>query len=52
MKKITTLLFAITCLAIAANATVTINVRTTTGEPPISMHGEMQEGSMAIGLAR
>ena len=34
MKKITTLLFAITCLAIAANATVTINVRTTTGEPP------------------
>lgn len=34
MKKITTLLFAITCLAIAANATVTINVRTNTGDAP------------------
>lgn len=34
MKKITTLLIALACLAIAANATVTINVRTTTSEPP------------------
>lgn len=34
MKKITTLLIALACLAITANATVTINVRTTTGEPP------------------
>lgn len=34
MKKITTLLIAIVCLAITANATVTVNVRTSTGEPP------------------
>ncbi|MBP5687412.1 MAG: starch-binding protein [Muribaculaceae bacterium] len=34
MKKITTLLIALFCVAIAANATVTINVRTTTGDAP------------------
>lgn len=34
MKKITTLLIALFCVAIAANATVTVNVRTSTGEPP------------------
>ena len=34
MKKITTLLLAIAFLAISANATVTINVRTTTGDAP------------------
>ena len=34
MKKITTLLFALACVAIAANATVTVNVRTSTGDAP------------------
>ena len=34
MKKITTLLISLACLAITANATVTVNVRTSTGEPP------------------
>ncbi|MBR5639607.1 MAG: starch-binding protein, partial [Muribaculaceae bacterium] len=34
MKKITTLLISLVCVAIAANATVTINVRTTTGDAP------------------
>ena len=34
MRKITTLLIAIVCVALAANATVTINVRTTTGDAP------------------
>ena len=34
MKKITTLLITLACLAITANATVTVNVRTSTGEPP------------------
>jgi len=34
MKKITTLLFALACVAIAANATVTVNVRTNTGDAP------------------
>ncbi len=34
MKKITTLLLAIACMAISASAAVTINVRTTTGDAP------------------
>ena len=34
MKKITTLFLTLACLAITANATVTINVRTSTGEAP------------------
>ncbi len=34
MKKITTLLIALACVAMAANATVTINVRTSTGTAP------------------
>ena len=34
MKKITTLLISLACVAIAANATVTINVRTSTGDAP------------------
>ena len=34
MKKITTLLFAVAFMAISANASVTINVRTTTGDAP------------------
>ena len=34
MRKITTLLIAIICVSIAANATVTINVRTSTGDAP------------------
>ncbi len=34
MKKIITLLIAIACVAIASSATVTINVRTTTGDAP------------------
>lgn len=34
MKKITTFLLTLACLAITANATVTINVRTSTGDAP------------------
>jgi hypothetical protein len=34
MKKITTLLIALACVAITANATVTVNVRTSTGDAP------------------
>ena len=34
MKKITTLLFLMACVAVSASATVTINVRTTTGDAP------------------
>ena len=34
MKKISTLLLIIACVAVTASATVTINVRTTTGEAP------------------
>lgn len=34
MKKITTLFLAMVCVAISAQATVTINVRTSDGEPP------------------
>ena len=34
MKRITTLIFVLACLALGASATVTINVRTTTGDAP------------------
>ncbi len=34
MKKISTLLIAIACVAITANASVTVNVRTSTGDAP------------------
>ena len=45
MKKITTLLLAVAFMAISANASVTINVRTTTGDTPY-LYAWETEGSI------